>query len=45
MSGDEALLDVRGLVKHFPLTRGVIFRRETRRRARGRRCELHGGPW
>ena len=24
----EAILEVRGLVKHYPLTRGVLFRKQ-----------------
>ena len=33
----EALVEVRDLVKHFPLTRGIMFQKTGRRRARGRR--------
>ena len=25
---DEPVLEVRGLVKHFPLTRGIVFKRQ-----------------
>ena len=34
---DEPLVEVRDLVKHFPLTRGIVFQKTGRRRARGRR--------
>jgi len=25
---DEPVLEVRGLVKHFPLTKGIVFKRQ-----------------